>query len=125
NFSQSADPATNRLPAPYTYDAAGNMTNDGANTLVYDGAKLVATTTQGGVTSTYSYDGGRLRVKKQVGTATATVYVFSGARVIAEYAAGGAPNSPLREYVYSGSQLLATLEAGATKYHLNDHLSAR
>ena len=125
SFSQAADPNTNRLPSPYAYDAAGNMTSDGLNALVYDGANRVAISTQAGLAGTYSYDGGGLRVKKQVGSASATVYVFSGAKAIAEYAAGGAANSPLREYVYSGTQLLATIEGGAMKYHLNDHLSAR
>ena len=108
-----------------SYHANGNMTSDALNTLTYDGENRLATNAQAGVTSAYSYDGGGLRVKKQVGSATATVYVFSGAKVIAEYAAGAAAASPQREYLYSGSQLLATMEGGATKYHLNDHLSAR
>jgi len=32
---------------------------------------------------------------------------------------------PEREYTYSGSRLLATLESGATKYRHADHFSAR
>jgi hypothetical protein len=38
------------------------------------------------------------------------VYVFSGTKVVAEYENGAAPSSPTREYIYAGSQLLATLE---------------
>lgn len=45
--------------------------------------------------------------------------------MIAEYQNGAAVTSPTREYIYSGSQLLATLEGGATKYHMRDHLSVR
>jgi len=49
------------------------------------------------------------------------VYIFSGAKVIAEYANG----SLSKEYVYSGGQVLATHEGSTLKYHHPDHLSAR
>jgi len=45
--------------------------------------------------------------------------------VIAEYAGGAAPSAPSREYIYVGSQLLATIESGTTKYHHPDQLSTR
>src|SRR5207249_1754153 len=61
-----------------------------------------------------------LRVKKVSGSPT-TVYVFSGTKVIAEYANG----SLSKEYVYSGSQLLATIAGTTTTYHHPDHLSVR
>ncbi|HXE74698.1 MAG TPA: hypothetical protein VNN18_03535 [Candidatus Xenobia bacterium] len=70
------------------------------------------------------YDGAELRVKKQVGSTT-TVYIFSGSKVIAEYASGAAPTSPTREYIYAGSQLVATLQGSTTTYVHPDHLSAR
>jgi len=54
-----------------------------------------------------------------------TVYTFSGTKVIGEYALGANPNSPTREYIYSGSALLATIEGSTTKYHHVDHLSVR
>jgi RHS repeat-associated protein len=53
------------------------------------------------------------------------VYIFSGSRVIAEYENGAVPGSPTREYIYSGGMLLAKVEAGATKYYHQDHLSNR
>jgi RHS repeat-associated protein len=49
------------------------------------------------------------------------VYVFSGSKVIAEYANG----SLSKEYVYSGAQLLATIAGATTTYHHADHLSVR
>jgi RHS repeat-associated protein len=73
---------------------------------------------------TYTYDGNGLRVKKVSGSTT-TVYVFSGAKVIAEYLNGAAPGSPTREYIYSGSALLAKIEGGAANYYQADHLSDR
>ncbi len=38
---------------------------------------------------------------------------------------GAAPASPSREYIYSGSALLATIEGATVKYQMSDHLSAR
>jgi len=117
----TVDAATNRITgAPYAYDANGNMTNDGSNTLAYDAANRLISA----AAATYTYDGGPLRVKKVSGTTT-TVYVFSGTKVIAEYENGAAVGSPTREYIYTGSQLLAKIEVGATTYSHPDHLSAR
>ena len=120
------DPVTNRITDPgYAYDAAGNMTNDGQNTLVYEGENRVVTNTKQGTVTNYTYDGNGLRVKKQVTGGVTTVYIFSGTKVIAEYENGAAVGSPTREYIYSGSQLMATVGGGVTKYHLRDHLSVR
>jgi RHS repeat-associated protein len=117
---------TNRLTdTGYSYDAAGNMTADGVNTLTYDGENRVVTNTQAGAVTNYTYDGKSLRVQKQVGTGTPTIYLFWGTKVIAEYAAGAAVGSPTREYIYSGSQLLAMIQGTTTTYHHPDHLSAR
>lgn len=119
------DPNTNRVTsAPYAYDANGNMLNDGQNTLTYDADNRVVTSTNGATSTTYSYDGNGSRVKK-VSASTTTVYVLSGSKVVAEYANGAAPASPAREYIYSGSQLLAKIEVGSTNYYHPDHLSVR
>lgn len=129
NFSQAANPVTNRLPSPYAYDASGNMTNDGSNTLVYDAEGRSISSANGAASGTYVYDGNSLRVKRCLPNCTSpttrTVYVFSGSKVIAEYDNGAAVASPSREYIYAGAQLVATIAAGATTYHHPDHLSAR
>jgi hypothetical protein len=70
--------------------------------------------------TTFTLDGGSLRVKKVNGSTT-TVYIFSGSTVIAEYANG----SLGKEYIYSGGQLLATHEGATLKYQMGDHLSTR
>ena len=115
--------ATNQMTG-YTYDANGNLTNDGESTLTYDAENRVATSTGALGSGTYSYDGKGLRVEKVAGTTT-TVYIFSGSKVIAEYVNGAAPSSPTREYIYSGSALLAKVEAGAISYYQADQLSDR
>jgi RHS repeat-associated protein len=123
--SVSVDPTTNHITgSPYAYDANGNMTNDGNNTLVYDAENRVLSATNGSTSGTYTYDGNSLRVQKVSG-GTTTIYIFSGPKVIAEYSGTSAPYSLAREYIYSGSALLAKIESSATKYYHQDHLSNR
>jgi len=74
--------------------------------------------------ATYTYDGNGLCVQK-VSAGTTTVYIFSGSKVIAEYANGAVPSAPTREYIYAAAQLVATLAGATTNYHHADHLSAR
>jgi RHS repeat-associated protein len=122
----TVDATTNHITTTgFTYDAAGNMTNDSVNALTYDGENRVITSTQSGATYTYAFDGNGLRVMKTPPTGAATAYIFSGAKVVAEYASGAVPASPTSEYIYAGSQLIATLAGSATTYHHPDHLSAR
>ncbi len=109
------------------YDASGNLTKDDQQRYVFDAenrvvqVKNLANTS---VLASYSYDGAGLRVKKTASGST-TLYIFSGTKVIAEYAPGAALNSPSREYIYAGSQLLATLAGSTPTYHHADHLSTR
>jgi RHS repeat-associated protein len=113
------DPGTNRITnTGYTYDAAGNMTHDASNAYTYDGANRLKQVNAG---PAYTYFGA-LRIKK-VNSGTTTVYVYAGTKTIAEYAIGS--STPSREYVYSGSLLLATVSGANTTYHHPDHLSNR
>ncbi|MGB8475628.1 MAG: RHS repeat-associated core domain-containing protein, partial [Candidatus Acidiferrum sp.] len=118
---------TNR-PDGMCFDANGNLTAESgtcpptAPTYAYDAEnRLIAYSGTGGA---YTYDGNNLRVKKVAGSTT-TVYIFSGAKVIAEYDNGAAPASPSREYIYSGAALLAKIEGGASIYYHPDQLSNR
>jgi hypothetical protein len=66
----SGAPATNRIATAVTgsttlthsYDAAGNMTNDGQQTFAYDGANRLKEVGSGGQ-NTYGYDGDGMRVR--------------------------------------------------------------
>jgi RHS repeat-associated protein len=107
-----------------TYDANGNMTFDGTNTLVFDAENKAVSATNSSASGTYTFDGNGLRVKKVSGSTT-TVYIFSGSKVIAEYDNGAAVGSPSREYVYGGSALLAKIDSSGTKYYHQDQLSNR
>jgi RHS repeat-associated protein len=107
-LEQSPNYVNNRLTTipgtsvSMTYDAAGNLTNDGSQTYTYDatGQQTYAS----GTGLTQSYDGDGLRVKKVESGAT-TYYLRSsvlGGQVIAEFGSNAS-----RGYVYLGSQMLA------------------
>src|SRR5260370_31066554 len=100
------------------------MTNDGSNPLVYDAENRVLSATNASTSGTYTYDGNGLRVTKASGS-TATIYIFSGSKVIAEYDNGAVVGSPSREYIYAGGALLAKIDSSGTKYYHQDHLSNR
>jgi RHS repeat-associated protein len=90
----------------------------------YDGENRLTAYNSANVAG-YTYDGNGLRVIKSVSGGTATVSVFSGSSLIAEYDNGAAPTTPTREYVYGGLGLLAMLSGGTTTYYHQDHLSVR
>src|ERR1041385_3077845 len=83
--SVTINATNNRISgSPYAYDANGNMTNDGSNTLVYDGESQLVSSTGGSSSGAYTFDGHGFRVKKVSG-GTTTVTIFSGGLDIAEY----------------------------------------
>lgn len=88
----------------HQYDAAGDVTNDGAHVYSYDAESRIVKVDSGS-TGTYSYDSANRRVKR-VAEGHTTYYVWEGSKVIAEY--GDAP---------AGS--------GGTRFHHPDRLSNR
>ena len=118
----------NNQPVGYTYDASGNMTVEPLappNRMSYDGENRMSTFNGIGGAASYAYDGNGLRVAKSVSGGTATVSVYTGSSVIAEYENGAAPSVPTREYVTGPSGLLAMFSGGTTTYYHQDHLSVR
>src|SRR6185437_12488367 len=118
------DPTTNHITsAGYGYDAAGNMTSDGLFNYSFNAAGEMTPVVPFGTstpTATFGYDYNGLRVIKN-----GTIYVYSGRKVIAEYASGAAATSPTVEHIYRGNLRLATIASGVMKYHYADHLSVR
>ncbi|MGH9644472.1 MAG: RHS repeat domain-containing protein [Terriglobales bacterium] len=116
---------TNR-PDGYSFDASGNMLNDGQNTLTYDDENcLISSANSFAGTSTYTCDSHGMRVVKALQGSTTTAYIFSGGKDIAEYDNGAAVNSPSREYIYLGGRLISTIQGSTILYHHSDHLSVR
>jgi RHS repeat-associated protein len=120
-------PATNQLTSvggqTCIYDAAGNMTDEGAKKFHFNAAgKMWKSET--GATSTYVYDADGRRVKMTEGPkVTRFVYNAAGA-LVAEYTGATAPASPTKEYVYGPSGLLATVDSTGTRYVTPDHLGS-
>ena len=120
------DPTTNRIVG-YCYDADGNLTDEtacpsaGTHKYSYDGANRLTQINGGAAAYTYF---GQLRIKKTNGDGT-TISIYSEGKPIAEYAPGAVLASPLREYIYAGSQLLASIAGKSITYHHPDHLSNR
>jgi RHS repeat-associated protein len=113
------DPNTNRIIASgITYDAAGNMTSDGLHAYAFDAENRIKTAD--GTANAYAYDWAGMRVKKN-----GALYIYSGPKVIAEYASGALPASPSVEYIYLKDQMTAKIAGGTTTYFYGDHLSPR
>jgi RHS repeat-associated protein len=110
---------TNNRVNGFSYDAAGNLTNDLGQTFTYDATGQQATASYGGYALTQSYDGDGLRVKKNDNGAQ-TYYLRSsvlGGQVVAEIIWASVSWQWNRGYVYLGSQLLAVQQAGVYWVH--------
>ncbi len=102
----------NQLPG-YSYDAAGNLTQNGSVTYVYDAEARLKTTA--GVT--YTYDGDGNRVMKSNGT------IYWGPEPLAESDLSG---NIQREFVFFNGRRAARLDlpGGAVHYYFSDHLGS-
>jgi RHS repeat-associated protein len=110
----------NQLSTPRTYDAAGNMTNDGnGNSPTYDQENRIATDQN----YTYYYDGDGNRMEKADGS-TGTMYWYGpSGEVLAETSLTGTINE---EYVFFNGQRIARIDRpnGAVHYYFSDHLQS-
>jgi RHS repeat-associated protein len=105
---------TNNRRNGFSYDAAGNLTNDLGQTFTYDATGQQATASYMSVLQ--SYDGNGLRVKKTENGQT-TYYLRSsvlGGQVVAEMNSSG---SWTRGYVYLGGSLLAVQDSAVYWMH--------
>jgi RHS repeat-associated protein len=113
----SFDASTNRITG-WSYDAAGNLLNDGVHSYTYDAENKVKTVD---AASAYVYDGEGRRVKKLVGENMRFVYSMGG-QLVAEF--DGSNGMLKKEYVYGGS-LQATIDAAnGTQYTTPDTLGS-
>ncbi|HEV8431327.1 MAG TPA: RHS repeat-associated core domain-containing protein [Pyrinomonadaceae bacterium] len=121
-YNLSFSSSTNRITTSgYSYDSAGNLTNDTVHTYSFDAEnKIVKVDT----VSAYVYDGEGQRVRKLVGENTRFVYGIGG-ELIAEF--DGSSGNLRKEYIQGGS--LITIEPTAvnsngTRYTVSDHLGS-
>jgi RHS repeat-associated protein len=113
NYNPGYDLSTNRING-LGYDAAGNIISDpnSGETMTYDAENRLRTATKGGGGNYfYNADGKRVR---RITSEGETWYVYGcGGELLAEYAAGGAPSAPQKEYGYRGGELLIIAESGS------------
>jgi RHS repeat-associated protein len=110
---------TNNRRNGFSYDAAGNLTNDLGQTFTYDVTGQQTNASYSGYSLVQSYDGDGLRVKKNDNGAQ-TYYLRSsvlGGQVVAEINWFSVAWGWNRGYVYLGSQLLALQQAGVYWMH--------
>ena len=106
----------------YSYDANGNLINDGAHVYTYDAENRLRTVDWGTSNQTsYVYDYANRRIKKYT-NAMITYYVWEGNQVIGEYDSTG---GTVYNYVYSGGRLIARTGSGLINWYLRDRLSQR
>ena len=114
----SGAPSTNRISnSGYTFDSAGNVTNDGALAYTYDAASRLKTA--GG--DAYQYDGDGHRVRNQVnGYSNALYYLWSSVLNEPVVEIDSTTPSVFRAYVYgSGGQMLALQSYDGNFYWLH------
>ncbi|MDD3020690.1 MAG: DUF6531 domain-containing protein [Alphaproteobacteria bacterium] len=104
----------------YTYDAAGNITDDDTNAYTWNAAGNLATVNS--TTGVYSYDYLHRRAKKVAGSTT-TYYVYGpDGTLYGEYDSSG---DFIREYVYLNEAPIAQIDTGTPEvltYLHTDHL---
>jgi RHS repeat-associated protein len=119
--SVAVSATTNHITtAGYSYDANGNVTNDGSNVISYDAENRLVSSSGSLGSGTYSYGAFGIRAVKVSGGVT-TVSIYDGNNAIAEYTSGALAN----EYVYLADQLIASRLSGTLYYHAFDHQSIR
>jgi len=109
-----------------TYDAAGNLTNDGqGSTYTYDAEnRLTATTATAGYSYVYDGDGKRVKKCSNSGCTTGKLYwTGMGSDPLAESGVGG---SNTEEYVFFNGKRVARRDVSnlAVHYYFSDHLGS-
>jgi RHS repeat-associated protein len=129
-LQQSGGVPTNRITSitnngstlNYTYDAAGNVTNDGINSYTYDAENRLVSV-NAGATAQYAYDYSHRRIKK-VASGVTTHYIWKGDRVLAEH--NGSTGALVNDYIVTGKNFIAKVSgSGAVTYSLSDRLGER
>jgi RHS repeat-associated protein len=119
NSSSVSFTGNNNRMDTYSYDAAGDLLNDGVHSYAYDGYGEIASV-DGGNTANYYYDAEGRRVRKNLaGSITDYIYNLEG-QEIAEF--DGSGNWLRGEAFVSGRYHIATYTNGATYFDHADWL---
>ncbi len=122
SLSLTFNAPTNRITTSgYTYDAAGNLTNDGTHAYTFDAENKIKTADSTAIA--YTYDGEGRRVRKVVSGGENTRFIYGiGGALVAEFS--GSSGNLQKEYI-SGGGILAVIDPSAgTRYTTSDHLGS-
>ena len=94
----------------FTYDGNGNLKSSSTASFAYTPENMLETAVISGAVTTYRYDGHNVRTLK-LNQGTAQYYIHGpGERLISEFtAAEGQQGQWVRDYIYAGSRLIATV----------------
>ncbi|WP_308613669.1 RHS repeat-associated core domain-containing protein, partial [Massilia mucilaginosa] len=136
SYLNTIDPGSNRListsgPVPAkrnTYDATGNLVNDGTIRYAYgNNGRLSSTTGVGGAAAQYRYNGLGQRAIKSDAASASTYFVYNEAgQMVGEYNSAG---TPIQETIYLEGMPVAVIKprAGGAEenayYLYADHLA--
>ncbi|HEV2348770.1 MAG TPA: RHS repeat-associated core domain-containing protein [Terriglobia bacterium] len=106
----------------FSYDAAGNLLQDGYCQYTWDGEERLSSATCAGTTTTYIYDAEGRRVAKAVNGTITQEYVYNLAgQAVSTY--GPYPGMTwIRDDIWAGGRHLGTYANGTTYFHHADHL---
>ncbi len=105
----------------YSYDNAGNVTNDGLHTYIYDAENRLVSV-DNGTTAQYGYNYKNQRIKKTGAGGSITRYVWENDKVIAEY--DGSTGALNAEQIFYEDVPICKEQSGRV-YFLSDKLSIR
>ncbi len=121
-------PGTSNQLSGYTYDAAGNMTNNGSTSYVYDAENRLIWTSGYG----YVYDGDGERVEKCVAATSTTPCPTSGTNGTLYWRGTGSDplsesdlsGNALEDYIFFNGQRIARRDVSndAVHFYFSDHL---
>jgi len=106
----------------WTYDAAGNLINDGTNQYTYDALNRTSSVRQGGTTTTSSYNGDGTLVA-QTANGVATLYTQDLASPLSQILQTKVGSATATDYVY-GVNRLASLSGSTTTWYAADALGS-
>lgn len=117
----AANQQTNWAGTVQTYDANGNLTNDGSTTYAWDARNRLASMTGPGLDANFQYDGRGRRVNKTInGVSTGFLYDRLNP---AQELTGGTPSANILTGLRV-DQYLTRTDATGTKSFLTDHLGS-